>query len=343
MLTVLANSWAEAGKNVHVVSIDGTQEDFFKLSASVQHVVLNVTGPSITLFKLNGLYMTVKRIVAIRKAIKNTSPDTVIAFLGETNILVLLATLGIDTRVVISERNDPALQNLGFGWEGLRKFLYRFADIVSANTRGAIDTMRAYVPDSKLVLVPNPIDLENEFEAGNRKQELLAVGSLRHQKAYDVLLTACQTVFEKQPGWRLTIVGDGELWSKLHKLADRLEIGEKVNWVGRVESDPYYKKAQIFVLPSRHEGTPNALLEAMSYSLPVIVSDASPGPLEYVENNTTGLIVPVEDIEALASAILKLITDESLRKKLGNAAADRLEGNRIDHALQEWEHAIGLA
>ncbi len=343
MLTILANSWAESGKSVYVISIDGTQEDFFKLSESVHHIVLDVRGPSISLFKLNGLYMTIKRVLAIRGAIKKLSPDIVIAFMGVVNILTILATVKINTRVVISERNDPALQSLGFGWDRLRRYLYRYADLVSANTNAALKTMRDYVPEHKLVFVPNPMtDFEKQMgDAGDNKQ-LLAVGSLRYQKAYDVLLKACAVVFKEEPEWRLTIVGNGELWVELHALAEQLEINDKITWAGRVEPYTHYQNAQVFLLPSRHEGTPNVLLEAMTHGLPAIVTDASPGPLEYVKHEETGLVVPVEDPELLARAMLRLIGDECLRKRLGAKAVECVDNNRVVKALPKWEQVIGI-
>lgn len=343
MLTNLANFWGASGKRVCVISIDGTREDFFSLSDQVEHIVLDVTGPSFSILKLNGLYMSIKRIAAIRKSIKKVSPDVVVSFLGEVNILALLATRGLNTRMVISERNDPAIQNLGFGWDYMRRKLYKLADVVSANTRGAIETMRNYVPEDKLFFVPNPLAEVRLDTSIRKKKEILTVGSLRHQKAHDVLLKACQQVFKDEPNWSLTIVGDGECWSDLHELADQLGIEDKVCWLGRVEPHVFYQRAQIFVLPSRHEGTPNALLEAMNYGLPVIVSNASPGPLEYVKHNETGIVVPVEDFEALSQAILRLIRSRDLRLRLKEAASAELINNHPRNAMLEWETALGIA
>ena len=86
--------------------------------------------------------------------------------------------------------------------------------------------------------------------------------------------------------------------------ADELEIASRVDWHGR-QPDPffYYRSSDIFLMPSRHEGSPNALLEAMSQGLPPIVTDCLPGALEVVEHDVTGLVVPVDDPEALASPI----------------------------------------
>jgi len=343
VLSLLANSWAESGRTVYVISIDGTEEDFFELSKRVKHIVLDINGPTWSVLKLNGLYMTIKRIIILRKTIKKLSPEVVLPFLGVINILTILSAIRLNTRVVISERNDPALDRLGFGWDLLRKILYRYADVVSVNSKGALSALKNYVPAYKLTFVPNPIQSDVGITKDeDRQNEIVAVGSMRYQKAYDVLLQACAIVFKQEPGWYLTIVGDGELNIPLRELSTELGIFDKVNWAGRTNPIPYYNSARIFVLASRHEGTPNALLEAMAYRVPVIVSDASPGPLEYIKNEENGLVVPVEDAEALAKAVLDLINSEERREGFSCASAKLLDRNKLENAIPEWDRAIGL-
>jgi len=99
----------------------------------------------------------------------------------------------------------------------------------------------------------------------------------------------------------------------------------------------------MFVLVSRHEGTPNALLEAMSCGLPCIVSDASPGPQELVSDGSTGLVVPVDDPVALTAQMTRLAEDATLARKLGESARQCLGANCPTAALKSWEHAIQLA
>ena len=87
--------------------------------------------------------------------------------------------------------------------------------------------------------------------------------------------------------------------------------------------------AAVFVLPSRKEGVPNALLEAMAAGLAVIVNDASPGPLEFVTHDQNGFVVSHDDAAALARAMLRLQNDPQLRTRLGLAAQERLK-------TQDW-------
>lgn len=96
------------------------------------------------------------------------------------------------------------------------------------------------------------------------------------------------------------------------------------------------------MLPSRLEGTPNALLEAMSCGLPVIVSNGAPGLLELVEDGVTGLVVPVNDAAALAAALRRLASDGELRSRLGEAARARVSEHALPRAMAAWESIVGL-
>lgn len=96
------------------------------------------------------------------------------------------------------------------------------------------------------------------------------------------------------------------------------------------------------MLSSRFEGMPNALLEAMGAGLAVIVSDASPGPLEVVSHGQSGWVVPTEQVSALAEAMRQLAEDQSLRSRLGTAAAGLMESHSWDSLDGTWRQALQL-
>jgi glycosyltransferase involved in cell wall biosynthesis len=229
---------------------------------------------------------------------------------------------------------------------------------VTANSRGALRGLGAFVDPRKLAFVPNPLVLPdcngacantnaNANTDANASAEcpplFLTVGRLVWDKAYDVLLDAFAMLGEEFDGWRLSVVGGGHLKDALRAQAEGLGISRRVTWHGVVR-DPhaFYRAASVFVLPSRTEGMPNALLEAMGSGLPVVVSDGAPGPLELVEDGVTGLVVPVNDAVALASALARLARDASLRRRLGDAARARASEHELPRALAAWESAIGL-
>ena len=272
----------------------------------------------------------------LRRSIRGIEPDAVISFLTQTNILTILAARGLTGRIIVSERNDPRLQRHRRRVLLMRKLTYPWADLVTANTHGALAEMESFVPRSNLAFLPNPLNSPNHSACVNfAAPTFITVTRLVEQKALDILLKAAARAFESLPDWRLAVVGDGPLRDELKSLAHRLGIGPRVDWLGYVDEPmAYLRAAKVFVLTSRFEGSPNALLEAMACGLPSIVSDASPGPVELVGG--AGLIVPVEDVSATADALIKLGQNEVLRARLGAAALERTRMHQLDNAMQVW-------
>ena len=285
-----------------------------------------------------------RRSRGLRRRLRVIAPDAVLSFLTQTNILTLVAARGLPIRVVISERNDPARQHHNLRVVLLRNLLYRRSDMVTANSAGAVESLASIVPRQKLALLPNPLNVSDcgvpvTFEGPT----FITVTRLVSQKAIDVLLRAAAIVFAKLPEWRLAIIGDGPLREELQALAGELGIASHVDWLGYLDDPiPYLKAAKFFVLTSRFEGSPNALLEAMACGLPSVVSAASPGPLELIGDDA-GLIVPVEDAEATAAAIMTLANDEGLRARLAEAAIKRTETYQVDQAMRVWLELLDVA
>ncbi|MGH6824194.1 glycosyltransferase [Methyloceanibacter sp.] len=281
-----------------------------------------------------------RRTMWLRRTIRKIKPDAVLSFLTQTNILTVLATRGLATHTAISERNDPRLQRHRPRVEFMRRVVYPWADVVTANSKGALDALQAFVPKEKLAFLPNPLAQPPSSETfAFTAPTVITVGRLVEQKGIDVLLAAWAKVAASLPDWRLALVGDGPLADELKEQARKRGIEGSVDWVGHV-SDPFplLRGAKLFVMTSRFEGTPNALLEAMACGLPAVVSDASPGPCELIgtDESRAGLIVPVEDASATADAILRLARDETLHRRLGLAARERARAHDADRAIDVW-------
>jgi len=225
---------------------------------------------------------------------------------------------------------------------------YRRADVVTANTAGVLDALQVMGRWKQLDLLPNPLpgglDLAVADSVCQRERVVLAVARLVPQKGLDLLIVAFASLQERErAGWRLELVGDGPERSALVALARRHGISDQVVFAGfQAEPLRYMQQASIFALPSRFEGMPNALLEAMASGLPSVVSDASPGPLEMVSDGRQGLVVPSEDAKSLSEALERLIADEPLRRQLGEAAQETLRS--LDWAVVEshWRSLLAL-
>lgn len=342
VLTTLANAWAARGRRVCVITLADGMSDFFPLDPSIERRVAGGMHDSRSL--LDALRMNFRRIANLRRCLRDSGAPVAAAFVGTTNILTILSALGTGIRVVACERNDPARQSLGRMWDFLRRRFYRYADRVTANSRGVLDTLSKFVPASKLAYVPNPLAVfPPTIEGKAHPPTVLSVGRLHFQKGYDILLPAFAIAAREKPDWRLRILGDGPLREELRKLADNLSIADRVIWEGRAADPfPFYQSSDLFVLASRFEGMPNAMLEAMACGLPVIVTDASPGPLEYVEHNVSGLVTACESVDALADPLQRLMGDPALRERLGRRARERVADCELNSVLKTWEEILQL-
>ena len=285
----------------------------------------------------------------LRALLQQQRPKRVLALLTKTNILCSAAVWDLPIHLVVSERNDPRLQSIDRLWSRLRCVYYRRADVVTANTEGVLEALQAMGPWQRLALLPNPLPtaltLQDSHEPPvDREAEVLAVARLVPQKGLDVLIRAFASLPESvRDGWSLTLVGDGPELATLQALASDAGLRDLVHFEG-FRSDPlvFMRRASIFALPSRFEGMPNALLEAMAAGLPSVVTDASPGPLEMVCNGHQGLVVPTDDVSAFAAALQQLMLDGDLRNRCGVAARTTLRALDWDVVESDWRSVLAL-
>ena len=288
------------------------------------------------------------RYARLRQLIVEQRPRRILALLTKTNILCCAAAWDLPLHVVVSERNDPHRQLLEPLWSRLRSVYYRRADVVTANTQGVIDALQVMGSWPRLELLPNPLPAGlarvDQQSPVVRERVVLAVARLVPQKGLDVLLQAFAALpMTCRGGWRLILVGDGPERQALEQQAQQLDIAASVSFAG-FRSDPltFMQKAAIFALPSRFEGMPNALLEAMAAGLPSVVSDASPGPLEMVHDGVHGCVVPREDWRAFSEALERLMLDEGLRERLGAAARQKLRSLDWEMVEPHWRSVLAL-
>lgn len=207
--------------------------------------------------------------------------------------------------------------------------VWKTAYAVIANSGGLATLARAHAPDIDIDVIPAGADLDAVEPASTPTLEgpmrLLFVGRLVSQKGLDVLFRALATM-KTHNDWSLTIAGEGPLKDELALAAHKLGVADRVvfrGWLERDQLPAVYKDADIFVLPSRDEGMPNAMLEAMAAGLPVIGSKVA-GLNEVVIDGETGFLVPPEDANALAHALRVSIEDRDQTFTLGKAARERV-------------------
>jgi glycosyltransferase involved in cell wall biosynthesis len=170
---------------------------------------------------------------------------------------------------------------------------------------------------------------------------VIAAGRLKRQKDFGSLIRAFARVAERHPDWQLRICGGGPRRWGLAKLIGELGLEQSVVLTGPVKRlGDEMASASIYALSSKREGFPMVLLEAMSKGLPVVSFDCPTGPREIVRDRENGLLVPHQDVEALAGAINEMIEDEELRRRCGAGARETAARYSIDVIGARWEELL---
>lgn len=196
-------------------------------------------------------------------------------------------------------------------------------------------------PDTPLAAIPNAVTRLPGGRARLDDKTVIAVGRLTPQKGFDRLIPAFAQVVQARPDWSLRICGGGRGRAELEQAITAHGLERHVALLGPVRHiERQLVRASIFVLSSRFEGFPMAMIEAMSKGLPVVAFDCPTGPREVVEHGTSGLLVPNGDIAGLAAALLELIDDDERRRQQGAAAALRAEAFSMDDVGRRWERLI---
>ena len=287
------------------------------------------------------------RLRQLRQEFRRQRPHRVLALLTRTNITCCSAAWDLPIHLVVSERNDPSLQLLPEVWQRLRPLAYRRADVVTANTAGVLTALESMGAWERLALLPNPLPGAPAPALGRGTSNatgFISVARLVPQKGLDVLVDALPRLSGAAAAWPVTLVGDGPERDRLQAQAKDLGVSDQLRCLGfRSDPERFLAEAAVFVLPSRFEGMPNALLEAMAAGLAVIVTDASPGPLEVVEPGVSGLVVPSDDPVALAAAMESLASDPDRCRRMGDAARARIAALDWPQLEALWRSILALS
>ncbi len=244
------------------------------------------------------------------------------------------AASGLELPVVCKEADYPAISTISYDTP-LRSALARHrqqVDFIAMTEAIGKSLQKHGITTDRITRIPNGVLLPAEQAVIQGKRDIVYIGNFTQgaqRKAFDILFEAWvqvqQQVQQQEPGKsRLVMLGAGDpdIWKKYLEQHNCLE---SVYFAGAVEDvGPYLQQARAFLLPSRIEGLSNALLEAMSWGVPVVVSDI-PANCSLVRHEENGYVVPVGNSKALADALVTLLNDEELSVRLGTAAHQTIE------------------
>lgn len=327
----MANYWSDRGVRVTLATWTGPEiADFYDTRPEVRRIHLDDKSTG-------RIRVNLRRVQKLRRLLAETRPDAVLSFLTRSNVPTILAAVGLGLRVLVSERTQPAREiGLPLPWKLLRRIAYPLCNGVVCQTESTSAWVRRNWRIPSFV-IPNA--LRALPEAGSAREPLvLAVGSLKPEKGFDLLLQAFATIAREFPEWRLTILGEGSQREHLERMRDQLGLAGRVEMPGRIQDvEGWMTRAGVVAQPSHFEGFPNAVLESMGMGAAVVSSDCEAGPAEMIKDGVNGRLVPVGDVAALAQALAELLSDPAERERLGREASKVRERYSQQRVMGQWQ------
>lgn len=326
----------DEGWQVVVITRQGPELDAYPVPSGVQRWVEPTLAPPLRWF---GWFAFPFRVLALRQLLRRHGSDLAVGVTTLPAVKLLLASAGLPLRTLVSERNYPPAKPPALPWRLLRRCTYPMADLHWVQTRLTGDWLRQHCGVRRQQLVPNSVSwplpdrqplLEPDDWVALHQPLILAAGTKARQKGFDRLMPVFTTLARRDSNLHLALLGlasglyrglDQQQWLRQMLGADsdlqkRLLIpgvsGSMASW---------YARATVFVLPSRFEGFPNVLLEAMAAGCACIASDCLTGPADLIRHGENGLLLPVEaTADDWVEAISGLLENPDRRRRMGERA-----------------------
>jgi len=329
-LSNLANYFSSQHILVQFVSLHAG-EIFFELNNSID-VVAPTFKRKGNIFKL--IFYRIRLVFFLRSQIINFQPDIVFSLSDTFNSIALLANIGTGKKIVIGDVTKPDRQ-FKLSTRLAKKYLYPISSGFVAQTNAAAEYYRNKFKNRLNITVINGAVKEVELHAIEREKLIIVVGRLSVEKGQDRMLDIFERVKNKE-GWKLAFTADGPLKKTLLENIENKNMSAYTVLLGRVNDlDKLYAQASIFAMPSRLEGFPNALCEAMAAGLPCICFDSFPAD-EIITDGVDGFIVKDGNLDDFAIQIDKLIESDELRKNIGRKAMEIRNRLSIDKIGNEF-------
>ena len=299
--------------------------------------------------RTDSMYMKVRRTFYLRKYMIDEQPDMIVSFLTNVNIGAIISSFGLGIPVFSSERTYPPFNNWPILYNILRRIFYPFATAIVMQTQDGLDWLNKTIPSATGAIIENPVTYPlpiPEPRADNQitsKKIILCVARLSTEKNIDMIIKVFSELAHQYLDWDLVILGEGSERKKIEQVIIATKLDSRIHLVGRTnDPDFWYQQASLFIMYSKFEGFPNALVEAMSYGLPVISSNCKTGPQDIISNLENGLLVELSnDREPLMQAMQHMIDNESEAKAMGDRAIAVREHYKIEKVSMKWSDLFG--
>lgn len=339
VMSLLANQFSENDYDVEFIFLKNDIR-FYPLHQNVKIKVAENECGSTSLFK---------KLIWMRKHIKHNKPDAVLAFRIAVYCVTLFSLFGVKVPVIASERNDPRFNS--FAWKILQAVLLPLTNHFVVQTQQIKNYFPKFI-QKKTDIIFNPVT-EKVFSLPivTKEKRIISVGRLHSQKNQKMMIEAFARVSEQFPEWKLVIYGEGperdsleslvsSLFAKTHQQAVKSQVSSRISLPGRSENIiDELNKSEIFAFSSDYEGMSNAVVEAFCVGLPIISTKVS-GTEDFIKENKNGFLLERNDVDGMEIAMRKLMSDENLRKSIGNNNRQQANIFKIEHIFQQWENVV---
>ena len=283
-------------------------------------------------------------IIKLLKILRKEKPLILQSFLYTANIIGRIVRKFVHIPVVISGQRSTDNWRKWYHWK-IDLLTVKWCDAIISNSHaGKKVLVEKGIAPEKIYVIPNGINFKKEVKK-IRKEEIGieenqpvvgCVGNLRKAKGHIYLIKSAKKILKIYPETKFIIVGKGNLEGYLKKEVKRNKMERNFLFAGFIsEPEKIISIFDIFVLPSLWEGFPVSLLEAMSLKKPVVATSVGDVPL-IIKDGEEGIIVPPSDSESLASAIITLLKDEKLRKKMGEKAFEKVKNYSLEKMIERY-------
>jgi glycosyltransferase involved in cell wall biosynthesis len=247
VISILANDFQESNVEVTILTLlDNSNE--YKLNDGIR--VINITKTNYSRIKMLPIW-----IKQLRIKIKEIKPDLIISFIARVNLITIFSSIGIKTKLIISERSDPIKDGRSLLVRLGTYFLYPFADLIVFQTNWAKSSFSNKIR-KKSVVIRNPINVQTKAKK-IREQKIVSVGRLYPEKNHFLLIDAFKEIIKKFPEYKLVIYGEGILRNELSKYINELLLNDKVFLPGSV-AEVHNEICRPRILCQRHDNTVTA-------------------------------------------------------------------------------------
>lgn len=341
VMSTLANYWADEKRNVTLVLVtDNSKTSIYRLSPSLRVIDLGYRGEG----RWQRIFGKARSFFRFLRLVRRERPDAVLSFLTQANVMNVFTHVFVRYRCVISERDN---MYHGIFFDLFMRTMFRFADGIIAQTEMSMERQAEKTGNQAIEVIPNPIDVRrfSKPDPKNEQKGIINLGRLIPEKGQNCLVSAFAAVAKDFPEWRLDIYGSGPLKENLNKLAESLEMTERVKIHDPSSDVPaLLANSSIFAFPSFSEGFPNSLAEAMVAGKACVSFDCDCGPRDMIENGINGILIPPGDTNALKESLCSLMKSPDLRRSMGERArelSDRLSIENV--AARFWNFTAGAA